>query len=359
MTLSTAPNHQGVKANSLQWRELMKSLAPKIEQHGAQGRELLESVSDWEAVSQGTEAQGKSVAVFRSPELVQLAWIQENVPSRAVIGPHFYIRPLLPELMREKTFYILALSQKDVRLLRCTARTSEEVPLPQTVATSYDAYMDSVKPDHDSPYGAATGPAGGGGAKGMTTGTTQNRDNKDQYLAHFYTQVDRGVNECLRGKTEPVVLVGVEYEIAIYRAHNKYPHLAEESVEGAPNGLKSGDMHARALDAISRCYDTKIDGQLAEYNHKVGGGASNRLKEIIPAAHEGRVLTLLVSDSVETTGAFNESTYTVKGRETGTSEDEDLVNDAVVQTIVHAGQVFVVPNSKMPNGTPLAAIYRF
>jgi hypothetical protein len=80
---------------------------------------------------------------------------------------------------------------------------------------------------------------------------------------------------------------------------------------------------------------------------------------VVKAAHDGRVLKLVVSDSLETTGAFNEATYTVKGRETGGTEDEDLVNDAVVQTILHAGQVLVSPNSKMPNGTPVAAIFRF
>lgn len=357
MTLSNAPNQQGIKTNSLQWRELMKSLGGKLEQYGSQGRELVESVNDWEAIASSTEPQGKSIAVFRSTDIFQLAWLQGNVASRAVIGPHFYVRPLLPELVLDKTFYILALSQKNVRLLRCTSRTSEEAPLPRSVATNYESYMDSVKPDHDSQHGAATGPVASG--KATTTGTTQNRDNKDEYLAHFYKQIDRGLNETLRGKTDPVVLAGVEYEIAIYRTHNKYPYLAEESVEGAPNGLKSGDMHARALDAMARCYEKKTDEQLTEYNHRVGGGASNRLKEIIPAAHEGRVLTLLVSDSKETTGAFDEATYTVKGRETGTSEDEDLVNDAVVQTILHAGQVYVAPNNKMPNGAPLAAIYRF
>ncbi|MGH9618379.1 MAG: hypothetical protein ACRD45_01540, partial [Bryobacteraceae bacterium] len=81
--------------------------------------------------------------------------------------------------------------------------------------------------------------------------------------------------------------------------------------------------------------------------------------EVLKAAHEGRVLTLMVSDSLEATGSFDENTYVVKGRETGTSGDQDLVNDAVVQTILHAGQVLVAPNGKMPNGAPAAAIYRF
>jgi hypothetical protein len=218
--------------------------------------------------------------------------------------------------------------------------------------------MNNVKPDHVLDNRASPGP-GAGSSKGVMFSTSTDKEDKDEYLAHFYKQVDRGLNEMLRGKTAPVVPVGVEYELALYRSLSTYPHLAEEGVQGAPNSLKAGEMHARALDAMSRQYGKKVDDALAEYNHKVGGGASNRLKDIIPAAHDGRVLTLLVSDSLETTGSFDEATHTVKGRETGTSEDEDLVNDAVVQTILHAGQVFVVPNSKMPNGAPLSAIFRF
>ena len=358
MQLSATPPNQSAKASALRWREMVRTVEPRIEQYGAHGRELLESVSDWDALSQDAELQSKSVAVFRSRELYRVSRLDEAVETRGVVGPHFYVRPLLPELTRDKTFYILALSQKNVRLLRCTSRNSEEVPLPAATATSFNAYMNTTKPDHVLDNRASAGP-GMGSSKGVMFSTSSDREDKDEYLAHFYRQIDRGVNECLRGKTEPVVLAGVEYELAIYRSLNHYPNLAEEAVSGAPNSLKAGEMHHRALNAVSRCYEKKMDEALAEYNHRVGGGASNRLKEIIPAAHEGRVLTLLVSDSLETQGAFDESTYTVTGRQTGTTEDEDLVNDAVVQTILHAGQVYVVPNGKMPHGAPLAATYRF
>ena len=185
------------------------------------------------------------------------------------------------------------------------------------------------------------------------------REAKDQFLAHFFKQIDRGVNEVLRGRTAPVVAAAVEYELPIYRSINTYPHLAEEAVRGAPDGLKGGEMHARALEALRLCREKEVDSALAEWNHKVGGGASSRLKEVITAAHEGRVLTLLVSDSLEKTGVFDETTYSVKGRETGTAEDEDLVNDAAVQAILHAGKVYVVPHNKMPNGAALAAVFRF
>lgn len=356
--LSAAPTNQSLKANALEWKETLRSLEPRLEQYGPAARELCESVRDWDIVAPDQEPQGKSLAVFRSPDVFQVTWVDEAVKSRAEIGPHFYIRPLLPDVTRHRTFYILALSQKNVRLLRCTSRTSEEVPFPQNIPTSFDAYMNSAKPDHVTDNRASPGP-GAGSSKGVMFTTSSEREDHDEYLLHFFGQIDRGVNEVLRGRTDPVVLAAVEYELPLYRDVNTYTHLAKENVQGAPNSLKSGEMHARALDAMLRCYENKLDEALAQYNHKVGGGASNRLKEVITAAHDGRVLTLLVSDSLEKTGAFDESTHTVKGRQTGTSEDEDLVNDAAVQTILHAGQVYVVPNGKMPNGTPLAAIYRF
>lgn len=358
IALNRGSANQNAKTNALEWKKTIRSVEPKLQQYGAQGRELLETVSDWDAVTQGEPPQGKSIAVFRSGDVFRITWLEETVRSRAVIGPRFYIRPLLPELTRDREFYILALSQNDVRLLRCTARTSEDVSFPPGTATSYDAYMNTAKPDHVTDNRAAPGPSQGG-SKGVMFTTSSDRETKDQYLAHFFGQIDRALNEVLRGKTEPVILAAVDYEVAIYRSVNRYPRLVDESVEGAPNGLKSGEMHARALDSMRRCYERKADDALAEYDHKVGGGASNRLKEIVLAAHEGRVLTLLVSDSLETTGAFDESTHTVKGRETGKSDDEDLLNDAVVQTILHAGKIFVVPNARMPQGAPLAAIYRF
>ena len=356
--LSFTPINQSVKANALEWKETLRTLEPRIQQYGSQGRELLESIREWDAISPDREPQGRSVGVFRSPDVFRVTWIEEPLKSRAEIGPHFYIRPLLPDLTRARTFYLLALSQKNVRLLRCSYRTAEEVLFPSHTPTSFDVYMNTAKPDHVSDNRASPGPSMGS-SKGVMFTTSSEREDKDEHLAHFFRLVDRGVNELLRGQTEPLVLVAVERELSLYRDHNTYLHLAKEAVQGAPNSLKSGEMHARVIDALLRCHEQKIDEALAQYNHKVGAGASNRMKDVVTAAHDGRVLTLLISDSLERTGVFDESTHTVKGKETGGSEDEDLINDAAVQTILHAGQVFVVANGKMPNGAPLAAIFRF
>jgi hypothetical protein len=340
LDLTTVP--QRPKVNAVQWRSCVNTLKPKVAPLGREAGELLDSIADWDSLPGNREPKGRSVAVFRSPDVLRVSWIEEPVRSKTVAGRNFYIRPLLPQLTRDNVFYVLGLSQKNVRLLRCTAKSSEEVALPASVATNYDAYMNTAEPDHVS---------------GPSAGTTSDRER--EYLAHFFRQIDRGVNEVLRGSGDPVIPVAVEHQLAIYKAVNTYPHLDPEGVQGAPNSLKPGGIHARALDAVLRRYERRVDAALAEYDHKVGAGASNRLKEILPAAHEGRVLTLLVSDSLETPGSFDQSTYKVKGRDSGTPEDEDLVNDAAVEVIRHAGEVLVAPNGKMPNGAPLSAIFRF
>lgn len=359
MPLSSLPNSQGANANVLKWKECIRSLQQKVEQHGAQARELAETISDWDSVTGGAKPEGKSVAMFRSPDVFRVTWLEKEVASKAVIGPHFYVRPLLAELTKPKTFYLLALSQKDVRLLTCTSNSSEDVALSKRgLVTSFEQYMNSAKPDHTQNLGASAGPSAGS-SKGVFTGTGTEKEDRDKYLSHFYKQIDRGVNEVLRGKTAPLVLAGVDYELSLYRDINSYPNLSAEAVRGAPNGLKAGEMHARAIEALEREYHRKLDDALATYDHKVGAGATNRLRDIVTAVREGRVLTLFVSDTLGQPGSFNESTYAVKGRESGSTEDEDLVNDAAIQTILRAGQVFVVPNAKMPHGAPLAATYRF
>src|SRR5205085_9890168 len=116
MALDAAPANQSAKTNALRWRECVRTLDEKIQQNGSEGRELLESISDWDAIWAEEQQSGKSIAVFRSPDVFSVTSLTEPVKGRAVVGPHFYVRPLLPELVRENTFYILALSQKDVRV---------------------------------------------------------------------------------------------------------------------------------------------------------------------------------------------------------------------------------------------------
>jgi hypothetical protein len=334
--LLTAP-----RENEVRWRDAIRNLEGRTE--NVTHRELIRSIANWSSVAREEPVATGAIAVLRSRDVFAMAVLAEKVSDRAVLGPHFYIRPLLPELTKDDEFYLLALSQKHTRLLHCTQQTMDEMELPADVKTDYEEWLNLAKPDQRLIYNAAVG-ASSGTSKGAVTSWSTENETKGEFLAHYFKQIDHGVDTVLRGKTEPLILCAVDYEIPIYRKENSYPHLSSETVVAAPNSLKFGELQSRALEANARCSATKIDEALAEWNHKVGSGASSHLAEVLTAAREGRVLTLLASDSLEHTGGL---------------VGEDPVNDAAVQTILHAGRVLVAPQAKMPNGAEAAALFRF
>jgi hypothetical protein len=356
---STAGVNPNAKQNELQWKDLILSAREEANRLGAQGGELVNSIASWQSVAQGQPEQVRGVAVFRSPSIFAVTWLRSEVPARVRLGPRFYVRPLLADLAQPHTFYVLALSQKDTRLLRCTQTTSEEIPFNGFERLSFERWMNAEKRDHNLRNDGAVGPSSGHNKTGALAPKGADAEAKDEYLSHFFKFVDGKVNEVLRDRDEPLIVAAVEFQQPIYREVNSYPHLLAEPVLGAPNSLKSGEMHARALEALQQDYDRRVDEALATWDHRVGSGASSRPTEVVTAAHEGRILTLLISDRLELTGLFDEASHRTIGRETGRVEDEDLVNDAAVQTILHAGNVLVAPHRKMPNGSATAAIFRF
>jgi hypothetical protein len=353
--LPESPAAQGQYA--LRWKEMVRDLERAQTGKNAGTQELVHSVANWDEVYQPQEAHGQSIAIFRSAEFFARMWLDARVEARAVVAPHFFIRPLLTLLSRDPIFYILALSQKDIRLLRCAANDCTQVEL-RNASTSFDGYMDTAKPDHTRDNRSAAGPSAGH-SKGVLFGTDSSSEDKQEYLAHFYKEIDHSVVDALKDSKAPLVLAGVDYELSIYRGLSAYLHLLPQSVHGAPNSLKGGELHQRALEALDQDYTARIDDFLTQYNHKSGGLAIHGIKDVVLAANDGRVHVLLVSDSLESTGRFEENLHQVKVREDGSPQEEDLLNDAAVQTILHGGQVLVASNPQMPNGAAMAALLRF
>jgi hypothetical protein len=300
----------------------------------------------------------KGVAILRSPSVLQRFLVPGEVEESITVGRHFHLVPLIQHLSETRPFYILALSQKHIRLLRCTNTTSEEVNLPPSVPRSLDDYLQTDKPDHVLDNASAGGP-GTGSMNRVMFGTGTEKQRKEQYLLHFYKEVDRGVTDLLEKDTAPLVIAGVEYEIPLYRTGSVFPRLVDDAVRGAPDGLKGGELHKRALEVMRAHWAKAVEGALAMYEQLGSGRASADLKEIVKAAYDGRVLHLFVAQGTHHMGNFDEVTHAVHTHGEEQPGDEDLINAAAVETLRHAGDVFDVPPAKVPHGSPMAAVMRY
>jgi hypothetical protein len=251
-------------------------------------------------------------------------------------------------------FYLLALSQNHVRLLRCTPASSELVPFPEGTPTSLEEWLNTRAPNH-APERDAGSPDSDGRREGNFTSVTD-RDNKDQHIANFFRAVNHAALEILRNETAPLVLCGVEYERVIYRQNNTYPALLEEGVQGSPESLKGGEMHARALEVVQEYFARPAQKALQSWE-KLGGSTrvATAFGEVVKAAFEGRVAHLFAVDGTQTMGVFDRATMQmrVQGRQ------EDLVNAAALQTLAFGGDVFILKPEDMPAGGQMNAILRF
>jgi hypothetical protein len=66
------------------------------------------------------------LAIFLAPEFYP---IPLNFAELVVVTDHFYLKPLVALLTSDKRFYVLALSQQDVRLIECSHSSVREIEL--------------------------------------------------------------------------------------------------------------------------------------------------------------------------------------------------------------------------------------
>lgn len=222
-----------------------------------QARALLDPMREFKADLEDWSGDHQGLAIFRSAEVLRAFRVPLQLGEWVSIADHFYVKPLLPLLHSDQTFYILALSQKHIRLLRCTGHSSEEIPLPESVPKTLWEDSQTEKPDHDQKNRGAAGPSTGS-MKGVMSSTNTDREARDEYLLHFYKHVSQGVAERLKDENAPLVIAGVDYEVALFRRENTYPHLAEDAVHGAADGLKGGELHRRALQAVQPYFEAPL-----------------------------------------------------------------------------------------------------
>ncbi len=361
LTILTPTDAPGRKTLSMRFKRALESAEEKLRRRRLTTdviRRMFDPLGEL-AGRLDDEAHERTLALFRSPEELRYFWLPEQCAETVIAAANPYIRPFLKKIDDELVFYILALSQKDVRLLRCTEHSSEEVDVKDYFTPNINDFLGMSKPDHVLDNRITAGPSMGDGA-GVIFGTNTEAEHKDEYLYQFFRQVNDGVVGLLRGQEKaPLVLCGVDEELAVYRRVNTWANTPGEAVRGAPNGLRGGEMHARAIEVLARAKDKELDDILAQHDRQAGEIAQAGVDDLVRFAYEGRILHLFVAEQARAPGLFDEGQFRARAHQTERPGDEDLINAAAVQTIVHAGRVHVLPQARVPGNRPMACIARY
>jgi len=302
--------------------------------------------------------QSDGLALFLCAEYFRFFRLPLDFQELVVVADRFHIKPLLPLFSGDGRFYILALSQNEVRLLQGTRDIVQEIN-PQGIPHSLAEALRYDDPQRQLQFHTQT--AGGPNKRSaMFHGHGVGADDTKDNILRYCQQIDRGLHEVLKDEQAPLVCAGVDYLLSIYKEANTYSPLMDKGVDGNPEEMSEEDLHKRAWSIVEPYFEREQQEALAQYRQFIGTGkGSHDVKEIIPAASFGRVEALFCAVGIQQWGLFDADTGSVTLHDRKQPGDEDLFDSAAVQTLLHGGTVYGMEPEAVPDGAPLAALFRY
>lgn len=303
--------------------------------------------------------QQDGLALFLAPDFFRFYQAPLVFEERVTLGSKFQVKQILPLLTHDGAFFVLAISQNEVRLLQGSRDTVSEIPL-HDIPTSLDDVLREDATERHLQFHTKT-PSGSGGRFAVFHGHGGGHEVHKERLLPFFRQIDKGIRELIRDQRAPLVLAGVEYLFSFYREINRYPHLMNDGVRGNPEGLSAKELHAAAWRLVEPWFEAKQTLALSAFHeHRNHNGKSvDDLAEILGAVHQGRVETLFVPRGQQCWGEFDAANGTIREVDQPANGEDDLLNTAAVQALLHHGEVFALAPDQMPGSSRLAALLRY
>jgi hypothetical protein len=301
-------------------------------------------------------------ALFASAGQFHAVPLPFTPPELTVVGRWFHIRPLLPLLVGDGRFWMLAIAAGQVRLFAGDRDGARPVDVPDMPASVAD-----VSAETDATEGLQFNPVArphSNRAPGVVKshGLESPEELRKAEFIEYLHRIDRAVTGLLSTSAAPLVIAAEPEALGHYRALCSYRHLHDAAVEINPFALDLAELHRRAYALVRPRFEAPV-GELKERIAARLGTAEPtvtlKLEEILSAAAYSRVEGLLLADDAMLWGNFDPATGQLEAHGTPTGPDEDLFNLAAVQTLAHGGHVYMLPHAEMPHGASAAAALRY
>jgi len=349
------------KQDPIRFKNLLREAEERLKQAGLrspEAKKLLKPARTLIKDGLFWQYQADGLATFISSDLFYHHRLPLKFDELLVVTDRFHIKPLLPLFSHEGRFYILALSQNEVRFFQCTRYSVKEVEL-EDFPRSLSEALKYDDPEKQLQFHTRT-PTVGGERAAMFHGHGVGTDDAKDNILRFFHQIDDGLRPLLSQERAPLVLAGVDYLHPIYREANSYPDLTDQGITGNPEGLKGEELHEQAWEILEPHFLKTREEAIVQYKQLAGTNrASNHVEGIVSAAYEGRIETLFVAVDVQRWGVFDPDNHAVDLHAEPIPGDEDLLDFAAAHVFLNGGTVYALKPEEMPEETPVTALFRY
>ncbi|HJT72625.1 MAG TPA: hypothetical protein VJ720_01380, partial [Chitinophaga sp.] len=358
------PTHaSGKEVNEKQDAILFKSMLQKaqkilegkqtdtstIQQLLQPGYELLRDDGFWRQQQQG-------LACFITKDTFRFLRVPVTVNEHIYCNNHFMLTPLLPVLTKDEQFYLLVFSKHHAQLYLADAFGIQ----PVEVEGMPDGIADVVHFEEKGNQMLFRTGSSGAGEGANYHGMNSNPDHKTD-IALYLEEVDKTVwKEVLYDKHIPLMLASVDYLQPIYRKVSRYQYISDEALTGNYEHENMQEIYRQAKEKMQPYFDQRLLQAIEKYNNSSATALTASIPDdVIRAASYGQVDNLFVEKDGTLWGTFDVTTDQLDIHDEEQPGDECLLNNVIVQTILHNGNVFLVEKERMPAESQMAASLRY
>jgi hypothetical protein len=362
--LSTHPTGREGGQDPIRLKNLLKLAEERLQEkgiHKTKARALLEPAAALSADPGFWRRRSDGLAIYLSSGRLRTYRVAYAFQEGVYVADAFAIRPLLPFLSEAGRYFILALSQNEVRLVEAHRSSARDVVLegfPMTVDEMLalgDRREESLR--HHS--GSSAGRGGTGAVfHGQSGGADKTRHKKD--VLRFFERVDAGLSDLLKDERAPLILAGVESEIAQYRGVNTYRFLTEPALIGNPERWAIDDLREQTWEHVRPFLSARTEAALVRYRELMGSvRVSDDPVACLSAAFQGRVEALFLSSGKECWGTIGSKGMEIEFHDPRREGDVELLEKAAAEALRQRGSVYVLEEDAMPGDAVVAAVFHY
>ncbi|HEX7060848.1 MAG TPA: hypothetical protein VF200_02705 [Woeseiaceae bacterium] len=345
--------------NEIRLKNLLKEARTRLEALGMAATDadlLTKAVTNASLDKEMWKEHGEGFAVFAGRGFLEHVALPFRVRELAVVNFRFHLKPLLEALSRRRRFWLLALSQKDVRLYVGDERTVSDVDVGPDVPRRLTDVTGGQPAGKQLRYHSTSR----GGDTSVYHGMGAGKDDVEPEQEQFVRAVADGLERFWKADEAPLITAGDNPLLAMYRRLSDCAERILGEVEGNVEDLDRQALHAKAWPIV----EGELERQRAETLARLDQSdaqtpVSRELADIVRAARDGRVDTLFVAMDRECWGRWDDGERSIESHERPLPGDDDLLDRAAVESWLKGAAVHAVPAAEIPGGGMAIAGLRY
>lgn len=307
--------------------------------------------------------QRDGLAILAAPGIFEVFRLERPVKELVVVADSFHLKPLLRMVQSADRYQVLCLDRHKASLFEGNRDTLEAVDVGDMPTTITAALGEQLTDSHEAVgvYGkrAGTGHLAHGGPASFP-GVGGRKDELDKDMERFFQFVDREVlNRFSRPSGLPLILAALPEYHTKFRRVSRNRFLQPSGIEKHPASLNADELRVEAWRVVEPHYLARLARLTEEYHaSEFAGMAASDLNDVAKATAAMRVGMLLVEADRVIPGSFDPTTGEVLPGRLADPEVGEVIDDLAAAVLRTGGEVVVVPATRMPTDTGLAATFR-